>query len=85
MLSPTKGIQGKNSSYCFVGAMGAKDRLRKERPTAAQLAQAAAEGYERGQADAKASVEAAQAEAAAREETLGATTRALKVALGKLQ
>ena len=28
--------------------MGAKDRLRKERQTAAQLAKAAAEGYERG-------------------------------------
>lgn len=65
--------------------MGAKDRLRKERQTAAQLARAAAEGYERGQADAKAAVEAAQAEAAAREETLGATTCELKAALGKLK
>ena len=62
-----------------------KDRLRKERQTAALLARAAAEGYERGQADAQATVGAAQAEAAAREETLGATTRALKVALGKLK
>ena len=49
----------------FDCAMGAKDRLRKDRQTAAQLATAAAEGYERGQADAKAAIEAAQTEAAA--------------------
>ena len=64
--------------------MGAKGRLRKGGQAAAQLARAAAEGYERGQADAQAAVGAAQAEAAAREETIGATTRALKVALAKL-
>ena len=78
---------GKDSSYILprIAPMGAKDRERLERQKAAQVAKAAAEGYERGQAEAKAAVEVAQAEAAACEETLGVTARELKAASGKLE